>query len=121
MVPNISWLADPMTGVEIIQTIGGTPFVQVIGGTSLSCPMFSALMAIAAQKNGHVGLGQAAALVYGLSGGAITDIVPKDGSPNNVSATVTGNVNTTYSADFLAQPLVNTVVSTTAKSQRVGL
>ena len=108
MVPDISWLADPMTGVEIIQTIGGVPSVEIIGGTSLSCPMFSGLMAIAAQKNGHVGLGQAAALVYGLGGGAVTDIVPKDGSPNNVTGTVTGNVNTSYSADFLAQPLVNT-------------
>ena len=108
MVPDISWLADPMTSVEIIQTIGGIPSVEVIGGTSLSCPMFSGLMAIAAQKNCHVGLGQAAALVYGLGGGAITDIVPKDGSPNNVTGSVTGNVNTSYSADFLAGPLGNT-------------
>jgi subtilase family serine protease len=59
MVPDIGWLADPFTGVEFIQTIDGVPSVGVIGGTSLSCPMFSALMAIAAQKAGH-GLGQAA-------------------------------------------------------------
>jgi len=52
--------------------------------------------------------GQAAALVYGLGGGAITDIVPKDGSPNNVTGSVTGNVNTSFSADFLAAPLGNT-------------
>jgi Predicted protease len=64
MVPDIGWLADPFTGVEFIQTIDGAPSVSVIGGTSLSCPMFSALMAIAAQKAGH-GLGQAAPLVYG--------------------------------------------------------
>jgi subtilase family serine protease len=108
MVPDIAWLADPFTGVEIIQTIGGSPTVEVIGGTSLATPMFSALMAIAAQKNGHVGLGQAASLVYGLGGGAIADIVPKDGSPNNVTGSVTGNVNTSFSADFLAGPLGNT-------------
>jgi subtilase family serine protease len=108
MVPDIGWLADPYTGVEIVQTIGGDTFVEVIGGTSLSCPMFSGLMAIAAQKNGHVGLGQAAALVYDLGGTAITDIVPKDGSPNNVTGSVTGNVNDSYTADFLAAPLGDT-------------
>lgn len=104
MVPDISWLADPFTGVEIIQTIGGSPSVEVIGGTSLATPMFSALMAIAAQKNGHVGLGQAAALVYGLPAGAVLDITPV-GSANNATGTIDGNP---QSADSLASPLGNT-------------
>ena len=106
MVPDISWLADPYTGVEIIQTIGGQLSVEVIGGTSLSCPMFSALMAIAAQKHGHVGLGQAARLVYGLPAGAVTDIIPL-GSAGNVTGTINpgGHV---QSANSLASPLGNT-------------
>jgi subtilase family serine protease len=103
MVPDIGWLADPFTGVEIIQTIGGTTFVGVIGGTSLACPMFSGIMAIAAQKAGH-GLGQAAQLVYTLPAGAVTDIVPV-GSANNVTGVIDGNP---VSADSLAAPLYTT-------------
>ena len=92
MVPDIAWLADPFTGVEIIFTdpnpvVGQS--VTVIGGTSLSCPMFSALMAIAAQKAGH-GLGQAARLVYGLPAGAVRDITPV-GSANNVTGLIDGS------------------------------
>jgi len=75
MIPDISWLADPFTGVEIIFTAdaGGDLAIDVIGGTSLSCPMFSALWAISAQRVGHR-LGQAAAYVYNLDDDAITDV-----------------------------------------------
>jgi subtilase family serine protease len=103
MVPDISMLADPFTGVEIIQTIDGQLSVGTIGGTSLACPMFSGVMAIAAQKAGH-GLGQAAALVYDLPAGAVIDIVPV-GSPTNPTGVIDGNA---VSADDLAQPLENT-------------
>ncbi len=103
LVPDISFLADPFTGVEIIQTIGGQAFVEVIGGTSLATPMFSGLMAIAAQKAGH-GLGQAAPLLYNLPAGAITDVTNVS-SPNNVTGKING---TPVSADQLAAPLVNT-------------
>jgi subtilase family serine protease len=103
MVPDIAFLADPFTGVEIIQTVNGQLTVGVIGGTSVATPMFSALMAIAAQKAGQ-GLGQAAPLVYSLPAGAVTDIVPFS-SPNNV----TGTINSTpFTADQLAAPLGNT-------------
>jgi len=98
MVPDIGWLADPFTGVEFIQTIDGQPSVSVIGGTSLSCPMFSALMAIAAQKAGH-GLGQAAALVYGLPAGAVLDVTPV-GSATNATGVVDG---TSFTAGDLAK------------------
>jgi len=104
MTPDIGWLADPFTGVEFIQTIDGVPSVSTIGGTSLASPMFSGLMAMAAQKNGHVGLGQAAARVYGLPAGAVLDITPV-GSASNVTGTIDGNP---QSADSLASPLGNT-------------
>ncbi len=104
MVPDISMVADPFTGVEFIQTIGGQLGVGVVGGTSLSCPMFSGLMAIAAQKAGH-GLGQAAPLVYNLPPSAFHDVIDYS-SPNNVSGTINGNA---ISADALAAPLQNTV------------
>lgn len=103
LVPDIAMLADPYTGVEIIQTVDGQPSIGVIGGTSLAAPLFSGIMAIAAQKAGH-GLGQAAALVYGLAPGAITDIAPFTG-PANVSGTLNG---TPVSAAALAAPLGNT-------------
>ena len=104
LVPDISWLADPFTGVEIIitdPTLGQV--VKTIGGTSLACPMFSALMAIASEKAGH-GLGQAAQLVYSLPAGAITDVTAVS-SPNNVTGAIDGNP---VSADALASPLGNT-------------
>jgi subtilase family serine protease len=103
LVPDIAMLADPFTGVEVIQTISGQLSVGVIGGTSLATPLFSGIMAIAAQNAGH-GLGQAAALVYSLPAGAVTDVLAVS-SPNNV----TGNINgTPFSAAQLAAPLGNT-------------
>jgi subtilase family serine protease len=104
MLPDISMVADPFTGAEFIQTVGGQLGVGVVGGTSLSCPMFSGLMAIAAQKAGH-GLGQAAPLVYNLPASAIHDVIDYS-SPNNVSGTINGNP---ISADALAAPLQNTI------------
>lgn len=103
LVPDISMFADPFTGAEIIQTINGQLSVGVIGGTSLSTPVFSGVMAIAAQKAGH-GLGQAAPLVYNLPAGAVTDVVAV-GSPGNVTGVINGSP---VSADALAAPLGNT-------------
>lgn len=102
-VPDISMVADPFTGAEFIQTVGGQLGVGVVGGTSLATPMFSAVMAIAAQKAGHP-LGQAASLVYSLPSGAITDVAPFP-SPDNVTGTINGGL---VSADDLAAPLGNT-------------
>ncbi len=47
--PDISWVADPFTGVEIIYTAdaAGDLNISVIGGTSVACPMFTALWGIA--------------------------------------------------------------------------
>ncbi len=105
-VPDISMVADPFTGVEIIQTLdlGSGPqlFVEVIGGTSVACPVFSGVMAVASQKAGH-GLGQAAPLLYGLTSG-ITDVVDVT-SANNVTGTIDA---TPVGADALAAPLGNT-------------
>src|SRR6267143_1312485 len=103
LVPDISIFADPFTGAEIIQTINGQLSVGVVGGTSLSTPVFSGVMAIAAQKAGH-GLGQAAPLVYNLPAGAVTDVVAV-GSAGNVTGVINGSP---ISADALAAPLGNT-------------
>ena len=89
--PDISMVADPQTGLEIIVTPDSVPghqkFVDVFGGTSLSAPMFSAMWALANQAAGGGPLGQAAPLLYNLPRSAITD-VRQIGSPNNVTGVI---------------------------------
>ncbi len=106
MVPDISWVADPYTGVEIIFTAdpAGDFAIDVIGGTSLSCPMFSGLWGIANQRAGHR-LGQAARYLYDLPDDAITDV-----RGLTSSADVTGVINdaggtANFSSWDLAAPL----------------
>jgi len=95
-LPDISWLADPYTGAVIAISV---PFQvpslvwQVWGGTSLACPMFSGLWAIANQEAGAP-LGQAAPYVYSMPTGAIHDVVPV-GSKANVSASIQDATGTT--------------------------
>jgi subtilase family serine protease len=90
--PDISMVADPETGLELIVTpdsVPGNPkYVEVIGGTSLSTPLFSAMWALASQAAGGGPLEQAAALLYDLPRGAITD-VRQISSSNNVKGTIT--------------------------------
>jgi subtilase family serine protease len=110
-LPDISWLADPHTGGVIAITEPGVfpPLqYQVWGGTSLSCPMFSALWAIANQEAGSP-LGQAAPYLYHMPKGTITDVLPYS-SPNNVTATIQESnfLINTYTAAQLAAPLENT-------------
>jgi len=88
-LPDVSWLADPFTGGVIAITSPGQfpPLTyQVYGGTSLACPMFSALWAIANQEAG-VPLGLAASYMYTMPAGTITDVLPLTSS-TNVSGTV---------------------------------
>ena len=92
-LPDISWLADPFTGAVILISIPGQlpeQVFQVVGGTSLATPMFSALWAIANQEalaGGGTELGQAAPYLYSLPAGTISDIVPVTSATN-----VTGSV-----------------------------
>jgi subtilase family serine protease len=108
--PDISWVADPYTGVEIIFTgdANGDLFIEPIGGTSVACPMFTALWGIATQRAHHL-LGQAAPRLYRLPPwtGAITDIV-NFSSPNNVTGTImdAGGTNPVRAIE-LAAPLNN--------------
>jgi subtilase family serine protease len=88
-LPDVSWVADPFTGVVIAITVPGqVPSLlwQVWGGTSVACPMFSGLWAIANQEAG-VPLGQAAPYLYSMPAGAIYDIVPVT-SKTNVTASI---------------------------------
>jgi subtilase family serine protease len=112
--PDISLDSDPYTGVEIVVTLDGTQGVESIGGTSLACPAFSGIWAIANQRAGQIHgkgamLGQAAPIIAKLAGSsAITDVLPYS-SPTNVAGFVFDSNGTTfYSPDQLAAPLENT-------------
>jgi subtilase family serine protease len=100
-IPDISWLADPFTGGEIVTSSGGRLVVQVIGGTSLSAPMFSGLWAIANQEAG-MPLGQVAPYLYSMPAGTITDILPQT-SPTNLIGTIEDSTGTHH---FTAAQLV---------------
>jgi subtilase family serine protease len=76
-LPDISMNADPQTGSEIVVSPDGNPAnvtVEVFGGTSLSCPMFSGLWAIANQAAGGGPIGEAAPILYELPDKAIIDV-----------------------------------------------
>lgn len=75
-LPDISALADPQTGVIIVQTdSSGTQQWSVIGGTSLATPLFSAIWTLADQAAGEP-LGQAAPILGALPASAIRDVLP---------------------------------------------
>lgn len=104
--PDISAVADPYTGVVIV----ADGQIGAIGGTSASCPIFSAIWAIADQEAGK-SLGQAAPLIYsslGKNTAAVQDITPYAG-PTNVSGTIYDSSGQTfYSAASLLAPLQGT-------------
>ena len=101
-LPDISWIADPFTGVAVIMSEPGDYPSQVwfaVGGTSVACPMFSALWAIANQEAGGL-LGQAAAYLYSMPSSTITDVVPVN-STDNVRAIIqlSSSSTDTYTAE----------------------
>ena len=102
-LPDVSWLADPFTGVAILISVPGNvpeQVWQVWGGTSVAAPMFSGLWAIANQEAG-VPLGNAAPYMYSLPAGAIFDIVPVT-SKNNVKGSIVDSSGTTaYNANAI--------------------
>jgi subtilase family serine protease len=107
LLPDISWLADPFTGAVIAIS---EPFsypeltYQVYGGTSLACPMFSALWAIANQEAG-ASLGQAAPYLYTMPASTITDILPVTFGTNVTGVVEDSAGKKSYTAAQLASPL----------------
>ena len=112
-LPDVSWLADPLTGAVVAFTVPGVfpPQVfQVIGGTSLSTPMFSGLWAIAQQAAGRP-LGQAAQYMYSLPAGAILDVVPFAASQTKHDVTASIQVSATVTHTFDAATLLGGHIS----------
>lgn len=99
-VPDIAWLADPYTAVAVLISEPGQLPEQIwtsVGGTSVACPMFSALWAIANQE-AETPLGQAAPYLYSMPAGTITDIVPYS-SKSDVTAVIQESKTVTNSYD----------------------
>jgi subtilase family serine protease len=100
--PDISWLADPLTGGEEVLFDGFGETVTVAGGTSLAAPMFSGLWAIANQEAGEP-LGQAASYLYSMPVGTITDVLPLQ-VPTNPTGVIQDSTGTHhYTARELAK------------------
>jgi subtilase family serine protease len=108
-LPDVSWLADPFTGAVILISIPGQvpeQVYQVVGGTSLATPMFSALWAIANQEalaGGGTELGQAAPYLYIMPTGTISDIVPVTSATNVTGSIQDSHGTKKYSAARLAE------------------
>jgi len=101
--PDISAFADPYTGAIVVSQ----GFIFSVGGTSLSCPAFSAIWALADQQAGKP-LGEAAPLISKLSSTAISDVVPFI-SPTNPAGVIFDSTGATfYSSDTLLAPLDTT-------------
>jgi subtilase family serine protease len=91
-LPDVSYLADPQTGVIVVQTVApadggtGTEFF-VVGGTSLASPMFAAIWALADEAAGE-SLGQAAPALARMSPSAFQDIVPVEAGKISTSGSI---------------------------------
>lgn len=94
--PDVSALADPFTGVQIVVTNLGVPILLPgVGGTSLASPIFTAFWALAQQKAGGA-LGQAAPLIASLPTGGIQDVLPLQSPTSPIGAILDATALTIY-------------------------
>jgi subtilase family serine protease len=102
-LPDVSAVADPFTGAIIVtpNDDGTETEVEVIGGTSLSTPVFSGIWALANQAAGEK-LGQAGPIIATMPAGSVRDIVPVQASLSNLFGKIgAGSQLTTYTAAAL--------------------
>jgi subtilase family serine protease len=92
-LPDVSLLADPYTGANVFitdESAGDTsPEIEPYGGTSVACPLFAGVMALADQMRANHGLaptGLATPYLYSLPAGATRDVGnPPSGTGNAVA------------------------------------
>jgi subtilase family serine protease len=105
VVPDVAAVADPETGYLICEhspAAGGTcsaaagDLIQ-IGGTSLACPVFAAMQALASQGR-HFPIGFADPLIYRLSSSAFHDVNASN-APNNPLLMMTDSGRTLITMD----------------------
>jgi subtilase family serine protease len=73
VVPDVAAVADPYTGFAVGETVNGIFTVDPFGGTSLACPLFAGLQALASQGR-SVPIGFANPLLYSLPKAAFHDV-----------------------------------------------
>jgi len=106
--PDVSAVGDPFSGGVFIWTpTGAEQQIAVIGGTSLSTPIFSAIWALANQRAGHL-LGNAAPAIARMPASAVLDVVPVTSPTNPSGFIVDANGTTAYSAADLLAPALQT-------------
>jgi subtilase family serine protease len=114
-VPDVSYVADPNTGMLVYDSVNGGWFV--VGGTSAGAPQWAALIALANEvraQNGSAPLAAPAPLIYSLAQGSTS--LPysiNSGYFYDVSQGNNGAYNATASYDFvtgLGSPEANTLV-----------
>jgi len=106
--PDIAAVGDPLTGGVFVWTpTGSQQQLEVIGGTSLSTPIFSAIWALANQRAGHL-LGNAAPAIAHMPRSALLDVVPVTSPTNPSGVIVDANGTTAYSAADLLAPELRT-------------
>ncbi len=96
-LPDVSAVADPFTGAVIVtpNDEGTASVVEVVGGTSLSSPVFSGIWALADQAAGAK-LGQAAPIIAAMPAGSLRDIVPVLATRSNLAGMVGTVAQSTY-------------------------
>ena len=111
-VPDVALIGDPYTGVEIIfSPCGDTTScatVEVFGGTSVACPMFSGLWTDVNQITETeflVPAGQAAPPTYFLPAGSLYDVVNLSSPTNVAGSTFSGGPPSYQSPSGLMAPL----------------
>jgi subtilase family serine protease len=94
VVPDVSMLADPLTGFTIGQTTDGVYAESTTGGTSLACPLFAASIALAEQRASKP-LGFANPKIYKNRKKAFRDITPLAEVQALVLPSAQGNISAT--------------------------
>ena len=107
-LPDISAIADEHTGVEVIFTLDGQQYFELVGGTSLATPVFSSIWALFDQYN-LSSLGQAGPYIAAGSP-FFVDVLPV-ADTYNVTGSIGDVVGTTYySSASLSEPLEATTM-----------
>lgn len=111
-VPDVSFNADPATGYQIF--FQGQPVV--VGGTSVACPVFAAIVALANESRAQAGLpalsglvqtlyGQAAAIPYNAittGNNSFNGVTGFDAGPGWSACTGWGSVNVSQFVNWLS-------------------
>lgn len=102
VVPDVSADADPYTGFEEVETVGGVLSAFDIGGTSLASPLFAGVEAVADQVRGTA-IGFANPLLYSFAGtSAFHDVTPTV-SPVAIAFTSTNPASICYDSCLITQ------------------